>query len=642
MVQVSYPGVYVREVPSGARTITGVSTAVAVFVGMAKRGPLGVPTRVLGFTDYARLFAEDNTMGEMVDQVRQFFINGGQQAFIVRVAEGAEPARVTLDNEAGSPVLLLRSISAGEMENELRAAIDYNTSSPERTFNLTVFREVFDDAGNASVTEQENHRDLSMNPDDPRYVVNVLAEDSQLVTAELPPAVTLTPATGISQSGELPTLVRTAIDTAIGTRPNGQFRLKIGTDTFRTITLTTPIGATDAATQTAILNAITAKVPTSFHASLSVNIVSNGTGDGLRQFLRIVSTGNDVVIEPATSNDITTALGLGVAQGGIEVGAWAPSRPAPSGWASTVRDPAAAADPLLNVNQLLDFANSLKADWVTEALTITGPFGFTLPANTVQFAAPAARMTVGTVKPTTAAGEANEVHSLLNVRQNLQTVANAINALRANSDRWHAEVHGYRLVLVPLFGTAADAGSPVIDGSSPNGFEALFELGTARSRGFSFSLGNDGSKPGPDEYDDAYTEIDKEVDIFNLLLLPKSKEDTSNDRGALWARASTFCQERRAFLVMDPDPTTDNIEEALDEVAIRRIGIVKDHSAMYWPRIRVNPDGTPRFIDPSGTIAGIMSRIDSSRGVWKAPAGLEADLRGSLASRSPCPTVKMA
>jgi phage tail sheath protein FI len=46
--------------------------------------------------------------------------------------------------------------------------------------------------------------------------------------------------------------------------------------------------------------------------------------------------------------------------------------------------------------------------------------------------------------------------------------------------------------------------------------------------------------------------------------------------------------------------------------------------------VNVNPDGSPRSIDPSGSVAGIMSRIDGSRGVWKAPAGLEADVRGIL------------
>jgi phage tail sheath protein FI len=81
-VQVSFPGVYVQEVASGARAITGVSTSIAAFVGMAKQGPKNVPVQVLGFLDYTRVFSSDVSQGEMTDQVRQFFTNGGQQAFV--------------------------------------------------------------------------------------------------------------------------------------------------------------------------------------------------------------------------------------------------------------------------------------------------------------------------------------------------------------------------------------------------------------------------------------------------------------------------------------------------------------------------------------------------------------------------------
>ena len=42
----SYPGVYVEEVPSGVRTITGVATSITAFVGRAMRGPVDAPTRI--------------------------------------------------------------------------------------------------------------------------------------------------------------------------------------------------------------------------------------------------------------------------------------------------------------------------------------------------------------------------------------------------------------------------------------------------------------------------------------------------------------------------------------------------------------------------------------------------------------------
>jgi hypothetical protein len=42
----------------------------------------------------------------------------------------------------------------------------------------------------------------------------------------------------------------------------------------------------------------------------------------------------------------------------------------------------------------------------------------------------------------------------------------------------------------------------------------------------------------------------------------------------------------------------------------------------------MNEDGREIRIGVSGAMAGLMARIDSSRGVWKAPAGTEADLLG--------------
>lgn len=45
-VTLSYPGVYIEEVPSGVRTITGVATLITAFVGRARRGPVNDPVRI--------------------------------------------------------------------------------------------------------------------------------------------------------------------------------------------------------------------------------------------------------------------------------------------------------------------------------------------------------------------------------------------------------------------------------------------------------------------------------------------------------------------------------------------------------------------------------------------------------------------
>jgi len=90
-VQVTYPGVYIEEIPSGVQTITGVATSITAFMGTALRGPLGTgdvgPTTIFNFGDYERIFGGLWVNSPMSYAVRDFFNNGGSQAVIVRIYE---------------------------------------------------------------------------------------------------------------------------------------------------------------------------------------------------------------------------------------------------------------------------------------------------------------------------------------------------------------------------------------------------------------------------------------------------------------------------------------------------------------------------------------------------------------------------
>src|SRR5438270_262893 len=103
-VQVSYPGVYIDEQLSGAHAITPVSTSVTAFIGMARRGRLGTPTRVTNLGQFQTLYGNESSMGELVPQVGQFFLNGGSTAWIMRIADSnAHRAAVTVNIEAVQP-----------------------------------------------------------------------------------------------------------------------------------------------------------------------------------------------------------------------------------------------------------------------------------------------------------------------------------------------------------------------------------------------------------------------------------------------------------------------------------------------------------------------------------------------------------
>ena len=92
-VNVTYPGVYITEIPDGVRTISGVPTNIAAFVGAAKSGAVNTPARVRSFAEFEQQFGGLAAGCELGYAVRQFFVNGGTDAFVVRIAKSASVAK---------------------------------------------------------------------------------------------------------------------------------------------------------------------------------------------------------------------------------------------------------------------------------------------------------------------------------------------------------------------------------------------------------------------------------------------------------------------------------------------------------------------------------------------------------------------
>ena len=138
-VNPTFPGVYIEEVPSGVRTIIGASTSVTALVGAAKRGPIDKATHVLSFGDFERRFGGLDPDSEMSYAVRQFFANGGSDAWVVRIAKNASAPAMTLQNsDPADDVLNLTALDKGSSGNNIEVRVDYQTSRPTSTFNLTV------------------------------------------------------------------------------------------------------------------------------------------------------------------------------------------------------------------------------------------------------------------------------------------------------------------------------------------------------------------------------------------------------------------------------------------------------------------------------------------------------------------------
>jgi phage tail sheath protein FI len=176
----TYPGVYIEEIPSGVRTITGVSTSITAFIGRTLRGPTDEPITINSFGEFERVFGGLWNGSAMSFAVRDFFRNGGSQALIVRLYNpetggDAKPDKASLSYDT----LNLEASNPGSWGNKLRIRIDHDTRNLEpdevadSLFNLFVR-----DNGKGEI---EVFRNVSITEGHPRQVDKVLLNESNLV-----------------------------------------------------------------------------------------------------------------------------------------------------------------------------------------------------------------------------------------------------------------------------------------------------------------------------------------------------------------------------------------------------------------------------------------------------------------------------
>ena len=613
----SYPGVYIQEVPSGVRTIVGVGTSIGMFIGTARKGPIGRPIRCVSYLDYARVFGEDPTGGELVRYVKLFFLNGGTDCYVMRIANGAGAAGIALQNELNAPTLSLTAKDAGVLGNDLRAFVTYSGAQPEVTFNLEMFRSVLNSSGQRVKSEIETWSGLSMDPNSPSYAQDFLTQNSKLVNAlDLGVAAS---ASGFSLSGRSMTAANLGV--LLATR--NQFEISVNGSRFIRIDLS---GLAAPPTAPAITTAINNRFIAEGIPATAVLATFEAGLTGLGNRLQITSTGaGDVFIRSApVPQDLAAAMMLGTSQGGIEVSRHAVRRPAPTGISTIVA-----------LTQLNAFANATAS--AVNSITMEGldalgnPIAvpILLSVETVL----AARVHVDSV-PAASSPNGNSD----GVREKLALIAQQINnfapPVPTTRFSWKAEVWGSRLG-IQSGSIFEDNYLPGATLAAPAAFQGLFltpnnvhyyrvGLGGVGRQSVAVA-GNDGTDPIATDYDVAYDIIDREVDLFNLMVLAP---DAAVSVQSLYPIASVRCRNRRAFLLMDPPDSWTDAQTASTGVNALRIGLVKDYSALFFPQITIDDNGLKKNIGAAGAIAGLCARTDGTRGVWKAPAGTEADLRG--------------
>src|SRR5436305_9590754 len=122
-----YPGIFVEEVPTGMRTIDRVSTSVTAFVGAASRGRSYRAVRINSFRKFEQRFGGLVSNYDLGYAVQQFFLNGGKDAWVVRVARQLTAAKVIKGIHALDAVDIFNLLVIPGVVNlgALSAAADY-------------------------------------------------------------------------------------------------------------------------------------------------------------------------------------------------------------------------------------------------------------------------------------------------------------------------------------------------------------------------------------------------------------------------------------------------------------------------------------------------------------------------------------
>lgn len=535
-VHVTYPGVYIEEIPSGVRTITGVATSITAFVGRAKRGAIHEPLVVNNFGDFERIFGglwKESSLGYAV---RDFFQNGGGQAVIVRVHNNAQTSRFRLT--MGSKEHVLEAANPGAWGNSLRAEAVPVTLKGKSLEDLkkSLDVETHDDLYNVTI-KHGNARNpdeviatetfsnvIGVQPAHPRFIGNVLNNESSLAridddntgsAAGVPDVPTDSLKTKIRNLSSLLAENQNPLDNSVGQWNAG-----------------------------AVGNWLLA---------LSNQLNELDLNEFIEKFKEVVSKNLD---DLKGNQDLTTTI-------------------------DQVKTPP------ITASELAVVANAIDAGNLTQQTAISTAQLALFAQDTAQAASEQAVIAEAKVQSTLAMvnTESPEISKKDACRIALEAVREVIALAR-------------QLV-----------SGEVRDGSD----------GDVLSRE-SFA-GSDFDSENMGLY--ALRKTD-----FNLLCIPPYNGTGDVDNEVL-TKAIALCKESRAFLILDPPSTWTSVSKARE--GIESFLDPSEYAAVFFPRLR-QPDplrnGQMADFAPCGAVAGVMARTDTQRGVWKAPAGLDANLSG--------------
>ncbi|RKH55914.1 phage tail sheath C-terminal domain-containing protein [Corallococcus llansteffanensis] len=621
-----HPGVYVEEKSGGARPIEGVGTSTAAFVGETARGIPGLAWFLTGFAEYERAFGghQPGEAGLLAQAVEAFFDSGGRRAYVVRVlpSDAGIGASVPLASRAGGGLNALTFFArgAGEWSEFIRIHVSDSTNFPTDAFRVEV---VWTEAG--ATRTLESFDDVRMDPSSEDYVGERINEISKYIQVRDDFQVTLAaqPVGSVLVAAQPPKLKAAVLSSTKYTLADGA---KLQVSTWDEAQPDLPRTTLDILVTQAL---VVAAVPGAVFANGKVLLDAAQLKAFLTQAVTAAALTNVFVIGGTDSPEISLKVATGPTL--------------------TIPKPAGATYDLDPEN----------------AKVTVGPPGATTEVPIPILAANPGAVTPAELRQSLATALAGKVASVVTDAQG-NTVITGL-PTEAGTSTLALSATGFS-------GTAA-AGTP---GLSPEHFDGLQLsisetlqptvptvlrlLGFApRARGYSNDSpanplvrptsvsnvrllgGTEGSAPldtsdfaGDARLRTGLHALDGEE--VNLVALPGK-----NEVGYL-AAGIAYCDNRGdcLFLADGPGGVDKDFAVAPDDAKqfIEGLPARSKNSAMFYPWIRVaDPVGVgrnpTRLVPPSGHVAGLFARTDNTRGVWKAPAGIEASISEALGLQYP-------
>ena len=590
-----HPGVYIEHVPSGVLAIEAASTSIAAFIGHTRRGDLvtadvdrGQPVQVFNAGQFAERFGalRDTTggirdYGENADffgfGVNAFFANGGGKAYIVPVADGAGAAAEGSLVDPSNPLMAFyfTARSEGAWANGLWAAI-------ERTI----------DTGDPATGEYE----VSLGLKNARGAIEPIeAFDGLVLDINSGRFV----AAKVNDGSALVEVTHLAITGAAG---GGQTTALLGA----------PLAGLDLSTITA------------------------------GEILPIRVNTSEVPVELSGADRTLAELTASI-QTAVRDGATTPGR---TGFlAQLTRDDrlllisgGGAAAPVVTVAGS-DTARKLGLDPTVFVSGVVGSIdSATLDDQTIAIAVGATPVTVTLAEPTDLAAVASQIQTQVGATvPAFVAEATATNQIRMRVDG------GTSANAVSVTGGTARAALALdrdgtIERAVALAYPAPFDPTTGRAETL-LAGGDDHGAPSLSNYQEALTRLRDYRDVSVILLPGHHWIEGGNNAIIEAAITHTEFMKNRLVIVDPPNPVGGNKLESPTDV--RDLGApTSPYAALYYPWLEVtNPHYDPDTAankpktfaaPPSAFAAGMWARIDTARGVWKAPAGLEATVRGSI------------